>query len=73
MSIEFGAIHNLVRTYQRILKLPHADAAPASAANAEYDRLSISKEAREQKEKNGPPSVDEKPVHRNPYEKDRIA
>ncbi len=72
MSIEFGAIHNLVRTYQRALKLPHADAAPTSAANVEQDRLFISEEAREQKEKNRPQSVDEKPVRHNPYGKDRI-
>lgn len=50
MSIEFGAIHNLVRTYQRVLKLEHSDASPAAGAGPEQDRVSISVEAREQKE-----------------------
>ncbi len=51
MGIEFSQIHNLVRTYQRILnvplgKSPHGD---RDVAEAE-DRVSISPEAREQEE-----------------------
>jgi hypothetical protein len=47
MSIEFNAIHNVVRTYQRML---HADALPPSkaerAGGGRPDRVTISREAR---------------------------
>jgi len=51
MGIEFSQIHNLVRTYQRILQVPadqssHED---RDVVEAE-DRVSISPEARAQKE-----------------------
>ncbi len=42
-----GEIHNLVRTYQRVLNLDPPEAKPADAPPAERkDRVSISSEAR---------------------------
>lgn len=51
MGIEFSQIHNLVRTYQRILNVPssHSPHEDRDVAEAE-DRVSISPEARAQKE-----------------------
>jgi hypothetical protein len=49
MSIQFGAIHNLVRTYQRVLDLDPHEPAPRSAdASADADvHVTISPRARE--------------------------
>jgi hypothetical protein len=47
MSIQFGAIHNLVRTYQRVLNLESSAQTPEAAAAEADDRVSISKEARQ--------------------------
>jgi hypothetical protein len=48
VSIQFSEIHNLVRTYQRVLKLdavePPTEAKPGAPGK---DRVSISREARE--------------------------
>ena len=51
MGIEFSQIHNLVRTYQRIVNVPssHSPHEDRDIAEAE-DRVSISLEARAQKE-----------------------
>ena len=51
MGIEFSQIHNLVRTYQRILnvsssKQPHGDRADTTTE----DRISLSPQAREHEE-----------------------
>jgi hypothetical protein len=70
MSIEFSAIHNVVRTYQRVLNLPHSDSSPAAGAGPEQDRLSISTEAREQEEVHRVPEVYEDARGRNRVTKD---
>lgn len=44
MGIEFSQIHNLVRTYQRILNLPPSKQARGDRATE--DRISISPQAR---------------------------
>lgn len=71
MSIEFSAVHNLVRTYQRVLKLPHAESSPAAGVGAEQDRLSISPEAREQEEINRAAGIQVKPLDRHLTRKDQ--
>ena len=49
MGIEFSQIHNLVRTYQRILNVPPSKAPHGDSGTKEVeDRVSISPEAREQ-------------------------
>ena len=46
VSIQFSEIHNLVRTYQRVLKLEAlAGPTPAPTASEGEDRVSISREA----------------------------
>lgn len=51
MGIEFSQIHNLVRTYQRILQVPTSQSSHEDKDVAEVeDRVSISPEARAQKE-----------------------
>ncbi|MBI5855428.1 MAG: hypothetical protein HZB35_09430 [Nitrospirae bacterium] len=56
MSIEFSQIHNIVRTYQRVLDLDPAegsDRSPAAANGADHestDKVSISQEARQLQE-----------------------
>ena len=51
MGIEFSQIHNLVRTYQRILNVPSGQSPHGDRDVAETeDRVSISPEARAQKE-----------------------
>ena len=48
MSIQFSEIHNLVRTYQRVLKLePVEPVQPVQTATKQADRVSISRQARE--------------------------
>lgn len=48
MSIQFGEIHNLVRTYQRVLKLdPIEPISPTPGIGKQADRVSISRQARE--------------------------
>lgn len=49
MGIEVHQIHNLVRTYQRVLQ-PAPAAKPNDAANHQDDRVSVSAEARERAE-----------------------
>lgn len=71
MSIEFGAIHNLIRTYQRVLKLPHSESSPTAGAVAERDRLSISAEAREQEEINRVAGTHEETLGRSLARKDQ--
>ncbi|MBI3603486.1 MAG: hypothetical protein HY205_03445 [Nitrospirae bacterium] len=46
MGIDFGQIHNLVRTYQRVLDLDTPSSSHAEQAAHEDDRVSISEEAR---------------------------
>ncbi|MEW6542418.1 MAG: hypothetical protein AB1411_02280 [Nitrospirota bacterium] len=47
MSIQFSDIHNLVRTYQRVLNLDQPDPVKSRAKTADpEDRVSISLEAR---------------------------
>ena len=49
MSIEFGLLHNLIRTYQRSLHLNESAKPAASSHHAEPDdRVSISGEARDE-------------------------
>ena len=51
MGIEFSQIHNLVRTYQRILPVPEGQSSHEDQDGAEAeDRVSISPEARAQHE-----------------------
>lgn len=51
MGIEFSQIHNLVRTYQRILQVPTSQSPHEDRDVAEAeDRVSISPEAREQED-----------------------
>lgn len=51
MGIEFSQIHNLVRTYQRILQVPTSQSSHEDKDVAEVeDRVSISPEARAPKE-----------------------
>jgi hypothetical protein len=51
MGIEFSQIHNLVRTYQRILQVPTSQSSHEDKDVVEAeDRVSISPEARAQKE-----------------------
>ncbi len=48
MGIQFGEIHNLVRTYQRVLNLDQPDKPNGDpAATDQDDRVSISPEARD--------------------------
>jgi len=48
VSIQFSEIHNLVRTYQRVLKLePVEPVQPVQASSKQADRVSISRQARE--------------------------
>ena len=48
MSIQFGEIHNLVRTYQRVLKLDQIEPiSPTPGVAKQADRVSISRQARE--------------------------
>ena len=48
MSIQFSEIHNLVRTYQRALKLDPIDPVPPTQSSTKQaDRVSISRQARE--------------------------
>lgn len=47
MSIQSGAIHNLVRTYQRVLNLESSPQTPETPAPEADDRVSISREARQ--------------------------
>ena len=48
MSILFSEIHNLVRTYQRVLKLDPVEPIPQTpVAGKQADRVSISRQARE--------------------------
>ena len=48
MSIQFSEIHNLVRTYQRVLKLePVEPVQPVQSSTKQADRVSISRQARE--------------------------
>ncbi len=48
MSFQFSEIHNLVRTYQRVLKLEPADLpTPVEPAPEPVDRASISDQAQE--------------------------
>ncbi|TAJ07405.1 MAG: hypothetical protein EPO61_15745 [Nitrospirae bacterium] len=47
MSIQGSEIHNLVRTYQRVLNLDHSGPSSSEGAASEQDdRVSISSEAR---------------------------
>jgi len=47
MSIELGQIHNVVRTYQRVLNLgPSGSSKQDQSASEPEDRVSISPEAR---------------------------
>jgi hypothetical protein len=39
MGIEFGTIHNLLRTYQHVLKLAYADAGSTAGTGAAHGRL----------------------------------
>lgn len=49
MGIEFGQIHNLVRTYQRILDVPSGkDSLEEQTLREAEDRISISAQARRQ-------------------------
>lgn len=50
MSIAFNQIHNIVRTYQRMLHLPERQAAQSLEPTDREDRVSISAEARELEE-----------------------
>lgn len=51
MGIEFGQIHNLVRTYQRVLNVPSSKPSRVGRAEtATEDRISISPQAREQEQ-----------------------
>lgn len=51
MSIEFSQIHNLVRTYQRILNGPsRAQSRGEGTGRATEDQVSISPQARESEE-----------------------
>ena len=62
MSIQFSEIHNLVRTYQRVLKLePVEPVQTAQSSIKQSDRVSISRQARElvQGTPAGRPSGDE--------------
>ncbi len=47
MSIAFNQIHNIVRTYQRMLHLPERQATTSLEPTDREDRVSISAEARE--------------------------
>lgn len=48
MGIQFGEIHNLVRTYHRLLHLPaEGPDKPSQPEERAADRISISREARE--------------------------
>lgn len=48
MGIEFNQIHNLVRTYQRILNFPRNERVEEEAAGSTpEDKVSISSDARE--------------------------
>ncbi|WP_447972131.1 hypothetical protein [Nitrospira sp. Kam-Ns4a] len=48
MSIQFGEIHNVIRTYRRLLQEPlDAVRRPAKPGERDADRISISREARE--------------------------
>lgn len=46
MGIDFGQIHNLVRTYQRVLDLDTPSPSHPDQPASEDDRVSISEEAR---------------------------
>nr|MBI3614275.1 hypothetical protein [Nitrospirota bacterium] len=47
MSIQFSEIHNLVRTYQRVLNLDRSGPSSSEGSASEQDdRVSISPEAR---------------------------
>ena len=49
MAIEFSQIHNLVRTYQRILNVPsNTPSRGDRTETASVDRVSLSPQAREQ-------------------------
>lgn len=51
MAIEFSQIHNLVRTYQRILDVPsRAQSREGGTGRAMEDQVSISPQAREYEE-----------------------
>jgi hypothetical protein len=69
MSIQFDQIHNVVRTYQRVLDLDQAEGAKRARASSDRgesdsasDRVSISQEARQLREassvKRGGPESD---------------
>lgn len=47
MSIHFSEIHNLVRTYQRILKVVPEEPARGGEGERADDRISLSREARD--------------------------
>lgn len=48
MNVQFSEIHNVIRTYQRILRLDPPDAPKAGPPASEGDdRVSISHQARE--------------------------
>lgn len=47
MSIHFSEIHNLVRTYQRILKVAPEEPARLTGGERADDRISLSREARD--------------------------
>lgn len=56
MSIQFSQIHNLVRTYQRVLNLDEAgQSQPEGSAWERDDRVSISPEARKLQQGLGKP------------------
>ncbi len=71
MSIAFNQIHNIVRTYQRMLHLPKADATKPTERADREDRVSISAEAREQEEINKVAPAHEEPLRRNFEKKDQ--
>jgi hypothetical protein len=51
VSIQFSEIHNLVRTYQRVLKLESGEPVqPPQPLPKHADRVSISRQARELKQ-----------------------
>lgn len=63
MSIQFSDIHNLVRTYQRILKVAPERPARTGGGERTEDRISLSREVRELRRP-------EEPVGPNPEPKD---
>lgn len=69
MGIEFSQIHNLVRTYQRILNVPSSKEPRGDRAVTEQeDRISISPQARGQEE---PSRTDPMPAVFSQQDKER--